>query len=1015
VSSRTRLNRLTLAAACAAIFSSANTAQAQINKANNTTNLNATGSWVGGVVPGATSIAQWNNTVTGANTANLGGNLSWQGISILNPGGTITIGNTNNATLTLGTSGINMSTSTRDLTIAAALAAGAIQNWTVNTGRTLTVSGTLTLSNRVTLDGAGTVTLSGANTGGGGVTLTSGTLNVNNATALGATAGTFIINGGTLNNTTGNAIALTNDNAQTWAGDFVFTGTQGLDLGTGAVTLTASPTVTVNGNTLIVGGAIGGAGFALTKAGAGTLALAGANTYDGGTTVSAGALTFLNTAAKSETGTHAFGAGTTLGLGVSGASAFTAGDVSNALLGLMTGNLGGITITPTTNIGIDTTNGDFVYSSVVPSTITNKLVKLGTNTLTLSGANTFTSPISVVNGSISVSSINSVNGGTPLLASSSLGAPTTIADGTIALGSTTTTGGLIYTGTGETTDRVINLAGTSGGGRIEQAGTGNLNFSSPVTFTGAGAKRLTLAGSTMGTGEMSASIAGGFAGSATPLTIAKEGTGTWTLASTGNTATTLVMSGGILNTGTNGLTLSNVGAATIQATADSTINGKIILAGVGPANNGADVGATVAGVTLTINAVIEGGPTNNIDFWNQVTGTTILNGANTWSGQTRIAGQIVQVSSLNSVVGGTASSSLGAPSDATTGRIGLSGGATLRYAGTGETTDRVINLDGGNGSNGIIEQAGTGLLKFTSDFTATGTGASKSLILQGSTAGTGEIGGAIVNNSGANLTNLIKNGTGLWSLTGASTYTGTTTINDGTLALAGASGSTVSPTFTVNAGSTLLIDNRDTANNGDRLADAAVINMAGSTLDFSNNGGAANYSETAGTLNIAAGLNTVNTDQAAVGQTSALTFASLTRSASSTVDFTGTGLGVDTRNQVLITGQAPGNLPLWATYNSTDLAAYDATNGIVPAIYTDIAARTDVVPNGAGLSVRINSAGTPGNVTLAAPATTINALVQNTTTASIVDLAGGSIATTGIRINAGMQALTIGATQAMAP
>ncbi len=58
-----------------------------------------------------------------------------------------------------------MSTATRDLTIAAALAAGGIQNWTVNTGRTLTISGTLTLNNRVTLDGAGTVTLSGTNAG----------------------------------------------------------------------------------------------------------------------------------------------------------------------------------------------------------------------------------------------------------------------------------------------------------------------------------------------------------------------------------------------------------------------------------------------------------------------------------------------------------------------------------------------------------------------------------------------------------------------------------------------------------------------------------------------------------------------------------------------------------------------------------------------------------------------------------------------------------------------------------
>ena len=69
-----------------------------------------------------------------------------------------------------------------------------------------------------------------------------------------------------------------------------------------------------------------------------------------------------------------------------------------------------------------------------------------------------------------------------------------------------------------------------------------------------------------------------------------------------------------------------------------------------------------------------------------------------------------------------------------------------------------------------------------------------------------------------------------------------------------------------------------------------------------------------------------------------------------------------------------------------------------------------MIPNSAADNVRINAVGTTGNVTLAAPATAFNALLQNTTTASTVDLAGGSITTTGFKINPGMQALTIGAT-----
>src|SRR4029077_18849597 len=95
----------------------------------------------------------------------------------------------------------------------------------------------------------------------------------------------------------GGAITLSNNNAQAWNADFAFTGTQNLNLGTGAVTLGASRTVTVNGSTLTVGGVISGSGFSLTKAGSGTLTLSGANTYTGGTTLNAGTLNINNASA----------------------------------------------------------------------------------------------------------------------------------------------------------------------------------------------------------------------------------------------------------------------------------------------------------------------------------------------------------------------------------------------------------------------------------------------------------------------------------------------------------------------------------------------------------------------------------------------------------------------------------------------------------------------------------------------------------------------------------------------
>ena len=55
---------------------------ATYTKLNNTTALNANGSWDLANFPTGTDIAQWNSTVTGANAAALGGNLSVLGITL---------------------------------------------------------------------------------------------------------------------------------------------------------------------------------------------------------------------------------------------------------------------------------------------------------------------------------------------------------------------------------------------------------------------------------------------------------------------------------------------------------------------------------------------------------------------------------------------------------------------------------------------------------------------------------------------------------------------------------------------------------------------------------------------------------------------------------------------------------------------------------------------------------------------------------------------------------------------
>ena len=85
----------------------AHAAETTITKAVNADALNLGSSWSGGIAPGAAEIALWDNTVSTANATVLGGDLSWAGIRVADPGGPVDIGAGN--LLTLGSAGIDMS------------------------------------------------------------------------------------------------------------------------------------------------------------------------------------------------------------------------------------------------------------------------------------------------------------------------------------------------------------------------------------------------------------------------------------------------------------------------------------------------------------------------------------------------------------------------------------------------------------------------------------------------------------------------------------------------------------------------------------------------------------------------------------------------------------------------------------------------------------------------------------------------------------------------------------------
>ncbi|MEI6644845.1 MAG: autotransporter-associated beta strand repeat-containing protein [bacterium] len=272
----------------------------------------------------------------------------------------------------------------------------------------------------------------------------------------------------------------------------------------------------------------------------------------------------------------------------------------------------------------------------------------------------------------------------------------------------------------------------------------------------------------------------------------------------------------------------------------------------------------------------------------------------------------------------------------------------------------------------------------------------------------GSLGTGAVTNNGALYFARTDNYGGPFS--NAINGTGLVSVTSGILTLAGAnSGITGSSGMTIASGASLILSNSASANNTDRLKDTMPVTLSGGSLGFVNDGSATTFSETIGTVTLSAGANTISANPASGGASSTVTLASLSRSASSTVNFMGAGLGT-VSNKIMITGYSAGAMPVWVACNG-GAATYDPIYGVTgPASYTDIAARgPSSTINNDGANYRINSAGTSGNIALGSDVTTIGTLVQNFTTSATVDTANKTLRSSGVFINTGMSNLTIGA------
>ncbi len=686
----------------------------------------------------------------GAGNLTLGGTNTYTGGTRVEAG-TLTMGSAG----ALGTSGmvnifsgavVQRSTYAFDLnrlTGAGTLVGTGALTSSANTDQTVGVS--LQGGTTLTKSGTGLLALSGTNSYTGVTTVSAGTLefakrvSLYNAVTTNWTAANLVVNSGaTLAFNVGGTGEFTV--ADIDALRVLGTATTGFKAGSslGLDTANAAGGKFVY-NSAITNPNAGTNAVGLTKLGAGTLSLGGANSYTGVTKVAGGTLLFAQrnafyggtTADWTTAGKFTVGAGATLAFSVGGAGEFTASDL-DLVRGIGTATTGfGVG----SYLGIDTTNagGSFIYNSIIANTnLTGTanargLAKQGTGTLTLGGANTYTGGTRIEGGTLAMGVAQAL-GATGIVEVSAGALLDTAAFGfdlnrLLGAGVVTGTGAYSYSATGVHTVGVA-LQGT--GATLTVTGGGALVLTGTNTYTG---------GTTVSAGLLKIGD-GGTTGTLSSNVTLASGAGL-----VFDRSDASVYAGTVSGAGA---TLAKYGAGMLTLTGTASHTGGTTISGGGlRIGNGGTTGTLVGNVSLSNGADLIFDRSDTVSFGGMISGTGRL---------TKQGAETLTLSGTNSYTDGTTISAgvilMGAAGAiGTTGTVSIATDATLNTAAYGFDVNRLI------GSGTVT---GTGAYRYSAE-------GNKGIELA-------------LKGTGATLT---KSGAGVLMLTGANTYTGTTMVNDG--------------------------------------------------------------------------------------------------------------------------------------------------------------------------------------------------------------------------------------------